>query len=117
MRRDGSHAPYMARGEHNRRACEGWRFPYERHSWHTGASAQLRWRTEGALECLFAPPLLDLVPIMWQLTKDALPIPWLGVSLRWSDGRIPEPKNFVPFERDKFRLPSYQVATVGNWFW
>ena len=29
-------------------------------------------------------------------------------------GRIPEPKNFVPFERDKFRLASYQVATVGQ---
>lgn len=29
-------------------------------------------------------------------------------------GRIPEPKNFVPFERDKFRLASYKVATVGQ---
>lgn len=29
-------------------------------------------------------------------------------------GRIPEPKNFVPFDRDKCRLPCYQVATVGQ---
>lgn len=29
-------------------------------------------------------------------------------------GRIPEPKNFVPFNRDSCRLPSYQVATCGQ---
>ncbi len=29
-------------------------------------------------------------------------------------GRIPEPKNFVPFDRDKFRLPGYRVATAGQ---
>lgn len=29
-------------------------------------------------------------------------------------GRIPEPKNFVPFDRDQFRLPTYQVGLVGQ---
>ncbi len=29
-------------------------------------------------------------------------------------GRIPEPKNFVPFERDKLCLPTYRVEQVGQ---
>ncbi len=29
-------------------------------------------------------------------------------------GRIPEPKNFVPFDREKLRLPAYRVAKVGQ---
>ena len=29
-------------------------------------------------------------------------------------GRIPEPKNFVPFQREKFCLPVYQVSTAGQ---
>ncbi len=29
-------------------------------------------------------------------------------------GRIPEPKNFVPFPREQMRLPQYPLATVGK---
>ncbi len=43
-----------------------------------------------------------------------MPVPWLGYQCDGSTGRIPEPKNFVPLDRELLRLPNTDWETVGQ---